>query len=96
MVERGIRKIRAHVWIEGRVQGVFFRGSAWRMAQNLGITGWIKNRWDGKVEAIFEGEEKAVKKMVDWSRKGPPAAIVEDIQIKWEEWTGSFDSFSAH
>lgn len=64
MVERGMRKIRAHLWIKGRVQGVFFRSSAWRIAKNLGITGWIKNRWDGKVEAIFEGEEKAVQKMV--------------------------------
>jgi acylphosphatase len=61
-------KVRAHVFVSGRVQGVFFRQTTQLKAQSLGVRGWIKNLFDGRVEAIFEGEENAVKELVDFSR----------------------------
>ena len=87
-------KLRAHVLIKGRVQGVFLRAETRSQAYRLGIVGWVKNRWDGRVEALFEGEEKAVQKMIGWCHKGPPAAIIEDVEIKWEDYKGEFTSFS--
>ena len=87
-------KLRAHVLIKGRVQGVFFRAETRSQACRLGIVGWVRNRWDGRVEALFEGEEKAVQKMIAWCYKGPPAAIIEDVEIKWEDYKGEFTSFS--
>ena len=89
-----MNKTRAHVLIKGRVQGVFFRAETCSEASKLGITGWVKNRWDGRVEAVFEGEEQAVEKMIAWCYQGPPAAIVEDVEIKWEEYKGEFTHFS--
>jgi len=87
-------KLRAHVLIKGRVQGVFFRAETCSQAYRLSIVGWVKNRWDGRVEAVFEGEEKAVQKMISWCYKGPPAAIIEDVEVKWEDYKGEFTSFS--
>lgn len=86
-------RVRAHVIAEGRVQGVFFRSYTQERAYQWGIAGWVKNRSDGKLEAVFEGEEEKVKKMVDWCRKGPPGAHVVDVKVSWEEATGEFDSF---
>lgn len=87
-------KLRAHILIKGRVQGVFFRTETGSQAYRLGIVGWVKNRWDGRVEAVLEGKEKAVQKMIGWCYKGPPAAIVEDVEVKWEDYKGEFTSFS--
>ena len=87
-------KLRAHVLIKGRVQGVFFRAETCRQTRRLGIVGWVRNRWDSRVEAVFEGEEKAVQRMVIWCYKGPPDAIVEDVEIKWEDFEGEFTGFS--
>ncbi len=87
-------KSRAHVLIKGRVQGVFFRAETCNQAYSLGIVGWAKNRWDGRVEAVFEGEEKAIQKIITWCYKGPPAAIIEDVKVKWEDYEGEFTSFS--
>lgn len=86
-------KVRAHMLIKGRVQGVFFRGSARNQAYRLRVTGWIRNKWDGRVETIFEGEEDDVRKMVRWCHKGPPGALVEDVEVKWEEHRGEFNAF---
>ncbi|MCF6157759.1 MAG: acylphosphatase [wastewater metagenome] len=85
---------RVHVSVRGVVQGVFFRSSARERALTLGIKGWIKNRGDGSVEAVFEGKKDAVEKILDWCKKGPSGAIVEDMDIHWEEHTGEFDDFS--
>jgi len=79
---------RKHVFISGRVQGVFFRASTRDMAKKVGVTGWVKNLSDGRVEAVFEGEEDEVDRMVDFCRKGPSRAIVEDIEVLNEESKG--------
>ena len=82
-----------HVMISGRVQGVFFRAETERMAKNLKLTGWVRNREDGRVEALFEGEDKAVDKMVDWCYSGPPGARVDNVIIDDEPYTGNYQSF---
>jgi acylphosphatase len=68
--------VRAHVFINGRVQGVFFRQSTQLKAQSLGVKGWIRNLFDGRVEAVFEGDKSQVEILVDYCRHGPPAARV--------------------
>ena len=87
-------KKRAHVFVEGRVQGVFFRDTARQLALSLGVTGWIRNLRDGRVEAVFEGDEEAVEKMVQFVHRGPPGARVTHVDVEYEEYTGSFDTFS--
>lgn len=73
-------KIAIRVLIFGRVQGVFFRTSAKRLAKQFGLTGWIKNLDNGQVEAVFEGSPKTMEKMIAWCRHGPPLAQVTDLQ----------------
>jgi acylphosphatase len=79
---------RAHVRIRGRVQGVFFRAEARVRAESLGLAGWIRNAPDGNVEAVFEGDEERVQSMVDWCRRGPSGASVDDVEVELEEPTG--------
>jgi acylphosphatase len=86
-------KVRAHVFVSGRVQGVFFRQTTQLKAQSLGVKGWIKNLFDGRVEAIFEGEENATKELVDFSRKGPRGALVTDFSVDWETFADEFNDF---
>lgn len=86
-------KISAHVYIEGRVQGVFFRQNTKRKAISIGVKGWIRNLDDGRVEAVFEGEEAAVKSLVDFSGKGPIGASVTKITVDWEPFQDKFGSF---
>lgn len=85
---------RAHVFVSGWVQGVFFRAETRDLARRLGVTGWIKNLWDGRVEAVFEGEGWAVKRMVSWCHRGPSGAQVEGVEVTHEDYTGEYDSFS--
>ncbi|MGB2599732.1 MAG: acylphosphatase [Candidatus Omnitrophota bacterium] len=85
--------IRKHVLISGMVQGVFFRSDTREMARSLGMTGWVRNCWDGRVEAVFEGEESMVDHAVEWCRKGPPSAHVNKIDVTTEKYTGQFDTF---
>ncbi|HSS10518.1 MAG TPA: acylphosphatase [Acidimicrobiales bacterium] len=73
--------IRRHVYVSGRVQGVFFRDTCGRQAHQEGVTGWVRNRRDGQVEAVFEGEADAVERIVEWCRHGPSRAIVTSIKI---------------
>jgi acylphosphatase len=87
------RYVRAHVFISGRVQGVFFRANARREALRLGVKGWIRNLYDGRVEAVIEGEEDKVKMMVEWCKRGPPGAIVSKVEIFWEPYKGEYKSF---
>jgi acylphosphatase len=77
--------IRRRVVVHGHVQGVFFRDSARRLAQQHGVAGSISNRWDGAVEAVFEGEEDAVERLVDFCRKGPRGAQVTSVEVTDEE-----------
>ena len=73
--------IRRHVWVDGRVQGVWFRETCRRLATEVGVAGWVTNRADGRVEAVFEGTTAAVNHMVAWCRSGPPRAMVVDVQV---------------
>jgi acylphosphatase len=84
---------RVHVFISGKVQGVFFRSSTRDKAEELGISGWVKNLADGRVEAVFEGEEGSVKKMIEWCRRGPEYARVEDVGVISEEYNGELKGF---
>ena len=80
--------IRRHVIVRGLVQGVFFRDSARRLAQRHGVSGWVANRADGAVEAVFEGEADAVERLVAFSRKGPRGAQVNSVEVTEEEPEG--------
>ena len=74
--------------IHGRVQGVFFRAETRDRASSLGLGGWVRNNPDGTVEAAFEGERERVESMVEWCRRGPPHADVDDLDVAWEEPRG--------
>jgi acylphosphatase len=76
------------VVVHGRVQGVFFRDSCRREAQRAGVGGWVRNRPDGTVEALFEGPEEAVQRMVEWVRQGPTYAQVERVDVVEEQPSG--------
>jgi len=80
--------IRRRVIVHGRVQGVFFRDSTRREAQERGVAGWVRNRVDGTVEAVFEGEPDAVETAVEFTRTGPPRARVERVEVFEEEPEG--------
>ncbi|MBK7397414.1 MAG: acylphosphatase [Myxococcales bacterium] len=85
-----------HVLVRGRVQGVFFRASTQREARRLGLTGWVKNRSDGAVEMLAEGEETSLKQLQLWAERGPSAARVDDVQVRWRSYVGDFPDFSDH
>jgi len=86
-------EIRVRVVLSGLVQGVFFRHYTRKKAITYGLTGWVKNLPDGRVEAIFEGRESQVVMMVEWCRIGPPSARVTDVALFREEATGEFTDF---
>ena len=88
-----IMKVRARVTIAGWVQGVFFRSETRRVANAYGVTGWVRNLEDGRVEAVFEGDEESVNRLVEFCRKGPSAARVDSVDVSWERYSGSFDDF---
>ncbi len=88
-----MKRVRAHVQAEGVVQGVFFRDSTRRRARELGLTGWVRNLPDGRVEAVFEGEELAVEAAVAFVREGPPHAQVRHIDVGYGVYTGEFPDF---
>lgn len=87
-------QVRAHVLVSGRVQGVFFRSATKQKAEHYGVKGWVRNLADGRVEAVFEGEEDAVKAMIEFCRRGPPSAIVTNVDVSWETVTGEFNAFT--
>jgi acylphosphatase len=80
--------IRRHVWVRGRVQGVWFRETCRRLATQLGVAGWVRNLADGRVEAVFEGAPGAVDRMVEWCRSGPSRAVVTNVQVAEEQPVG--------
>jgi acylphosphatase len=75
---------RVRVIVHGRVQGVFFRDSCREQARALRVAGWVRNRMDGTVEAVFEGPEAAVERMVQWCHQGPPRAVVDEVEVTTE------------
>ena len=87
-------KIRKHVYISGRVQGVGFRASTRRKAQRYQVKGWVRNLFDGRVEAVFTGKKESVEKIIDYVKKGPRFARVEDVEIHNEDYQGQFKNFT--
>lgn len=85
--------IQAHVLISGKVQGVFFRSNTEDKAKELGLNGWVKNLPDGRVEAVFEGNEKKVKEMVEWCKKGPRFSHVRRIDVEFNKASNEFKNF---
>ena len=81
-------RVRAHVFVSGRVQGVYYRASTRDAARELGVDGWVTNRSDGRVEAVFEGDQEAVEELTDWCHSGSSAASVEDVAVTMEEPAG--------
>ena len=86
-------KKRVHVYISGRVQGVWFRSYTQEEARRLGVKGWVRNLPDGRVEAVFEGDEDAVSAMVRWCHIGSPSARVTGVEVYEEPYTGEFSDF---
>ena len=79
---------RAHVFVSGKVQGVFYRATTQERAREAGVDGWVKNLSDGRVEAVFEGPEDAVEEMVEWCHQGSDRARVEDVEVSYEDPDG--------
>ncbi len=84
-------RVTRHLFISGRVQGVGFRLYMQKQARDAGITGWVRNRQDGTVEAVVQGNPEAVDAITHWARHGPPGATVTDIQIA--DGTGEYATF---
>ncbi len=87
------KMVRAHLRIYGLVQGVFFRSTMKQVAYRLGVTGWVRNLPDGSVEAVVEGPEDKVRKIIEWAHRGPPLARVERVEVTWEQYRGEFRDF---
>ncbi len=81
-------RTRAHVYVSGTVQGVYFRARTRDEARDRGIDGWVQNLADGRVEAVFEGPEVAVEDLLTFCHEGPPAASVDSVDVTWEDPTG--------
>ncbi len=80
--------VRAHVYITGKVQGVFFRMYTQQQARSLGLKGWARNLVDGRVEAVFEGSKKQVEEMIKWCWDGSPSSEVQEVEVSWESPEG--------
>jgi acylphosphatase len=86
-------EITAHVFVSGRVQGVFYREHTQRWASSLGLAGWVRNLYDGRVEAVIEGEREKIEELIANLRQGPPMADVTNVEITWEDFVGEFSGF---
>ena len=84
---------RAHILVNGHVQGVFFRKSVMDLARTLRVTGWVRNLRDGKVEAVAEGEKAKLEQLVEFCHTGPPGARVRDVAVEWSDFSGEFQGF---
>lgn len=87
-------KERVKIIVHGRVHGVFYRAQTVDKAMDLNLKGWVKNRDDGKVEVVAEGERLDLEKLTEWCKKGPQNAVVTDTEIYWEPFTGEFRNFT--
>ncbi len=85
--------VRRHVWVSGRVQGVFFRQFTLEQARKLGVVGFVRNLPDGRVEAILEGPRDRVERLIDLLHQGPPLARVVSVEVKEEPPTREFTHF---
>ncbi len=84
---------RVRIVVRGRVQGVFFRAYTMERARRLGLVGWVKNRDDGAVEIVAEGEESKLEELLEWARHGPPDARVDEVEVNWGDAEGAFENF---
>ena len=87
-------KVRAHVFVTGKVQGVYYRQNTMETAKAHGVTGWVRNLPDSRVEAVLEGDESDVKLVIEWCKKGPPKAQVENVDASFEDHVGEFSDFA--
>ncbi|HXG06745.1 MAG TPA: acylphosphatase [Nitrososphaera sp.] len=87
------KKIRAHIFVSGIVQGVYFRQNTKDVAKKNNVTGWVRNLPDGRVEAVLEGNEADVNKVIEWCHVGPPKAKVNGVNVKFDKYTGEFADF---
>ena len=83
------------MFVSGLVQGVFFRQNTKRQAQSQGVFGWVRNLPDGRVEAVFEGDQTQVEALVEWCNRGPVSARVENVEVSYEPFVGDFLGFEA-
>lgn len=90
------KKTRAHVFVSGTVQGVYFRQNTKDVATRHNVTGWVRNLQDGRVEAVLEGNEVDVNEVIEWCHVGPQKAKVDDVNVKLEKYTGEFADFSVN
>lgn len=90
------RKTRAHIFVSGRVQGVYFRQNTKQVATRHRVTGWVRNLPDGRVEAVFEGDEMDVNEVIEWCHVGPPKAKVDDVNVKFQKYAGEFADFNVN
>ncbi|MFO7926689.1 MAG: acylphosphatase [Halobacteriota archaeon] len=81
-------RVRAHVVISGRVQGVYYRATTRDAARETGVDGWVRNLEDGRVEAVFEGDSDSVETMIEWCATGSPNARVDDVSVEYAEPSG--------
>jgi acylphosphatase len=88
-----MNEARTHLFIEGRVQGVCYRAFTRDVACTLGLNGWVRNLFDGRVEAAFEGKRESIEKAIQECYSGPPGARVTNIDVKWEEFKGDLKKF---
>lgn len=88
------QKARAHIFVSGRVQGVFFRQNTRKKARELGISGWVKNLPDGRVEAVLEESKEKIEEIIEWAKQGSVIARVDEIEVFWEEHKGEFNDFA--
>ena len=88
-----VGKTRAHIFVSGRVQGVFFRRNIKNKAEKLGLTGWVKNLADGRVEAVFEGDKDKIEEIIKWTEGGSFLAKVENLEVVWENYENDFQNF---
>ncbi|SDF77429.1 acylphosphatase [Halorientalis regularis] len=81
-------RVRAHVHVTGKVQGVYYRANTRDTAREQGLDGWVRNLDDGRVEAVFEGPEEDVETLVEWCHDGSPRARVDSVEVEYEEPEG--------
>lgn len=78
------QKARAHIFVSGEVQGVYYRAFTQKIAVSLKLKGWVRNLYDGRVEAVFEGNKEDIEQAITGCNSGPPGARVDDIEVQWE------------
>lgn len=86
-------KASARLFVSGKVQGVFFRSGLKKIAESLGLLGWVRNLEDGRVEIFAEGEKENLEKMIAWANRGPFFARVEKVEVEWSGYRGEFQKF---